>query len=363
MYKPKVSVVIPIWNTEKYLEKCLSSIVNQTLREIEIICVDNGSTDSCSKIIEKFAQNDKRIKIISKEHGCLSSARNAGMAAATAPYITFVDSDDWVESRCYEVALKAFEEDSEIDIVCWGANIVNINLDEKSAYIKGARNYHKIKLVGKQDLNTENIFKSTVCVWNKLFRIDIIKENDILYPLNVELEDTAFFYCYIANCKKAFYINEYFYNYIQRKNSGFEKFLSKQSNFIAPRLKNLEFMINYYKKHNLLDTQKKLIYKLFLDWLFADYRDTQKCYESEIMQKATAIAENFQDISPNNILIRALINKKYNVVVDFCTKKDLKIFGNRILGLFNIYPTNRYILKFFGIRIKFKFGKEDISIW
>ena len=115
MPEAQVSIVIPIWNTEKYLERCLQSLVNQTLQIIEIICVNNGSTDRCGEIIENFAKSDKRIKVVNIEHGSISNARNTGIAAASAPYITFVDSDDWVEPTCYEEALKEFSKDSEID--------------------------------------------------------------------------------------------------------------------------------------------------------------------------------------------------------------------------------------------------------
>lgn len=136
--QPKVSVVIPIWNTEKYLEKCLDSIINQTLENIEIICVNNGSTDSSQQILERYAQNDTRIKIVNIEHCSLSGARNTGIKISTAKYITFVDSDDWISLDNYELAVNEFEKDSEIDLVCWGANIINLNLEENSTYVTQA---------------------------------------------------------------------------------------------------------------------------------------------------------------------------------------------------------------------------------
>ena len=93
----KISVIVPVYNMEKYLVRCLESIVNQTYPDLEIICVNDGSTDSSAKILETYASKDKRIKLITKENGGLSSARNAGINAATGEFITFVDSDDWIQ--------------------------------------------------------------------------------------------------------------------------------------------------------------------------------------------------------------------------------------------------------------------------
>lgn len=99
----KVSVIIPVFNTEKYINKCLSSLVNQTLDDIEIICVNDGSADNSLEIIEKIANNDARIKIINQEHKKQGAARNAGLKIAEGEYIGFVDSDDWIDLNYYEM--------------------------------------------------------------------------------------------------------------------------------------------------------------------------------------------------------------------------------------------------------------------
>ena len=95
---PKVSIIVPVYKVEKYLRKCIDSIINQTLKDIEIILVDDGSPDNCGKICDEYAAKDTRIKVIHKENGGLSSARNAGMEVAEGEYIGFVDSDDWIET-------------------------------------------------------------------------------------------------------------------------------------------------------------------------------------------------------------------------------------------------------------------------
>lgn len=106
MDNPKISVIVPVYKVEKYLDKCLQSIVNQTYKNLEIILVDDGSPDSCPAMCDEWADKDRRIKVIHKENGGVSSARNAGLDAAEGEYIGFVDSDDWIEPNMYEVLIS-----------------------------------------------------------------------------------------------------------------------------------------------------------------------------------------------------------------------------------------------------------------
>ena len=100
--KIKVSIIVPVYNVEKYLKRCLDSITNQTLKELEIICINDGSTDNSLKILKQYAHKDKRISIINKQNEGLSVARNTGMEAASGEYIGFVDSDDWIDLDFYK---------------------------------------------------------------------------------------------------------------------------------------------------------------------------------------------------------------------------------------------------------------------
>ncbi|PWL75887.1 hypothetical protein DBY21_07285 [Candidatus Gastranaerophilales bacterium] len=355
MPEAKVSIVIPIWNTEKYLERCLQSLVNQTLQIIEIICVNNGSTDRCGEIIENFAKSDKRIKVVNIEHGSISKARNSGIAVSTAPYITFVDSDDWVEPECYETALKEFQKDSDIDIVCWGANIVNKDLDKNAQILLNARKYHKIKINGKYKVTDKISSKTTVCIWNKLFKTDIIKKNNVISPENVELlEDTSFFYTYLANCNYAYFINKYFYNYVQRKNSGYEKILSGESNIIAPRLQNLNYITHYYKNKNILDKKAELVLDLFEQWLRQDYKNSRKENRFRVLEKAADIAIMLDSKPFANSFIKNLQVKNFDTVNDIINNNYHNIFGNKLFGLFQVADYDKYALRLFGIKISFK---------
>ena len=115
---PKISVIVPVYKVEKYLDKCVESIVNQTYKNLEIILVDDGSPDNCPAMCDEWAEKDERIRVIHKENGGLADARNAGMDIATGDYIGFVDSDDWIEPNMYEVLLKnALKYDADISTI------------------------------------------------------------------------------------------------------------------------------------------------------------------------------------------------------------------------------------------------------
>ena len=113
----KVSVIVPVYNVEKYLRQCLDSIINQTLKEIEILCINDGSTDSSPEILKEYEEKDSRIKIINKKNAGLSAARNQGLELAKGEYVSFIDSDDWInETFCEALYTAAKKYDSDIAI-------------------------------------------------------------------------------------------------------------------------------------------------------------------------------------------------------------------------------------------------------
>ena len=233
MKKYKISIIVPVYNVEKYLARCLDSILCQTFEDIEIICVNDGSKDNSLKILESYSEKDDRIKIVNKENGGLSSGRNEGLKYVTGDYVSFVDSDDWIESDTYELALSAMEKNNA-DFVSWGAKVVLDNdVNENSVSIISAKNYHNIRLIGYQKLNDNILSKATVTVWNKLFKTSIILDNKLTFPNGLLYEDNEFFYKYSIYCKSAYFIDKYLYNYFQRSNSIIGKMNGKQSMKVA----------------------------------------------------------------------------------------------------------------------------------
>ncbi len=182
----KVSIIVPVYNTEKYLQKCLDSLVGQTLQDIEIICVNDASTDKSLDILKEYAQKDSRIKIIEQEHLKQGAARNNGTGYATGEYIGYVDSDDWIDLDYYERLYNAAKK-YDLDIAL--ANNVRIgkNKYKKRLEIKEEKVYDELQK--KIDICKQ--WKNE-CPTNKIYRNTLLRDNKISWPEGVYCEDKLF---------------------------------------------------------------------------------------------------------------------------------------------------------------------------
>ena len=216
MKREFISVIVPVYNVEYYLKQCLDSIVNQTYRNLEIIVVDDGSTDSSGDICDEYAQIDARIKVIHKENGGLSSARNAGLDVCTSggELIAFVDSDDWLELDMFEVLYTNLKE-KNVDIACVGYYQCYMNKIVKGNFCKG-------KLYSGENLISEICEDGyyNLAVWNKLFKRSIFDK--IRFPEN-RYEDAFIFFEILERVSKVYISQETKYFYRQRKDSIMNK--------------------------------------------------------------------------------------------------------------------------------------------
>ncbi|MGN1327118.1 MAG: glycosyltransferase family 2 protein [Clostridia bacterium] len=246
---PKVSVIVPIYNVEKYLPKCLESLVNQTLEDIQIILVNDGSTDNSGQIAKEYANKyPKKIIYLEKENGGLSDARNYGIPRATGEYIAFLDSDDYIEKNAYEEMYnKAVEENSDY-----------VECDFLWEYPNKIRKDTRIEYNNKQEM----MANVRVVAWNKLIKRNIIEENDIRFPKGLRYEDVEFTYKLIPHLNKASYINKYFVHYVQRDNS----IANVQNERTAEIFTILDNVIEYYKQNNLYEQ-----YKTEIEYNYARY--------------------------------------------------------------------------------------------
>lgn len=179
----KISVIIPVYKVEKYLSQCLESILSQTLTDLEIICINDGSPDNCLKILEDYASRDKRIVVINQSNKGISAARNAGIKVAKSEYIGFVDPDDWVEPDFYRDLYNCAKL-HDADIVGMGFCSVK-NSDKKIMY-----SVKDVKVASTVE-EKFNIFKmpQNNYVWNKIYSKELIINNDILFPEGMCFED------------------------------------------------------------------------------------------------------------------------------------------------------------------------------
>lgn len=236
---PKISIIVPVYNVELYLIKCLDSLVDQTLKDIEIITVDDGSTDNSGQILKIYSEKyPDKIKVLHKMNGGLSDARNYGIPHATGEYIAFLDSDDYVELDMYEkMYKKAIEENSdmvECDFI-W-------------------ENPHKKKIdTGKSYMNKkEMMIYGRVVAWNKLIKRNVLDKSKIEFPKGLRYEDVEFFYKIIPYCNKISFVKEPLVHYVQRDSS----IANSQNERNKEIFDVLDNVINYYKENNLYEEYK-----------------------------------------------------------------------------------------------------------
>ena len=220
-----VTIVVPMYNVEKYIEKCLDSLINQTYKNIEILVINDGSKDNSLIIAERKAKEDNRIKIISQLNQGLSAARNTGMDNAKGQYICFVDSDDFVHPDYVKLLLECIVKNNADISVC-----DFLYIDEKGNTWKRKDKENKIynniealKDIFCKEQNTE------VMTWNKLYKIELFKDNNIYFPVGKYHEDNFTTYKLYYYSKKVAMISDELYYYLQRNNSIMgQKFNSKR---------------------------------------------------------------------------------------------------------------------------------------
>lgn len=262
----KISIIIPVYNVEQYLPQCLNSVIDQTYRNLEIILVNDGSTDSCPQICNEYAINDQRIKVIHQPNGGLSDARNAGLKRATGDFISYIDSDDVVSVNFCEQLLKTLLE-NKADVVECGflAFETDRDLEELSATSQELTEIYETEPA--LELLMQEYFKQVV--WNKLYRREVVCH--IQFPVGKINEDEFWTYKVFGNSKKIVKISDVLYFYRQQAESIMGK---KYSLKRLDGLQALHDRIFYMKKN--FPTLENLAIKVFCFGSFAHY---QKIYE------------------------------------------------------------------------------------
>lgn len=235
----KVSVIVPVYNVEEYIGKCIESLVNQTLEDIEIIAIDDDSTDKSAKIIKEYMKKYPQIQYYKKENGGLSDARNYGLQYATGKYIGFVDSDDYIHIDMYK---KMYEKAKKDD-----SDIVECNF--YWVYPKKS----KIDIGPRYKTRKEILVNARVMACNKIYKKDLLDKAKIEFTKGIRYEDVEFFYKLVPYIDNVSFVKEPLYYYIQRNTSIANTQNEKNADiFIA-----LNNVIEFYKKNGLYDEYKE----------------------------------------------------------------------------------------------------------
>lgn len=216
----KISVIVPVYNVEKYISECIESLINQTFKDIEIILINDGSTDRTGEICRKYSEDDNRILLIDKENEGLSIARNTGLSMAKGEYIAFVDSDDFIDHNMLEIMYdKAIE--TKADIIKCNARILrgpskHNRLKETEVYSKLLEKVDFIEEIVKKDIVIGN---NSMVAWGNLYKKDIIESNKLKFVKIIGLEDYLFNMQYFKYVERYCLISNRLYNYRVLNNS------------------------------------------------------------------------------------------------------------------------------------------------
>lgn len=266
-HKPSISIIVPIWNTEKYLYRCLSSLVSQSMKDIEIICVNDGSTDGSLDIIKDFARNDPRIKIVSQKNKGVATARNIGLRNANAKYIMWCDSDDEYTPNMCRKMFDAIEK-QKVDMVVCAINVINDNVDSK--LVGDIEEYVRLKFSGKQSVNWNLIVHTDVSLPSKIMKKSLIDKYDMHFPAGLHFEDAYFFDQYFTASKKVYYMDERLYNY-HRNNDSIMSRSFKKTNVSLDYIKIIPKTYDYLKKNNLFDGYNDFFWHRFIQYYAFSY--------------------------------------------------------------------------------------------
>ncbi len=303
----KVSIIVPVYNSEKYLKKCLDSLVNQTLKDIEIIVVNDGSTDQSQSIIKKYASQDKRVKLINKKNGGQASARNLGLAQAKGEYIIFIDSDDYAEEdmceKMHQAILKGY------DIAVSDYYIVS----------EQGRKYNKVSSCTEGEISLQDYLMTAVCPWNKIYKTSFLIDNKFTFPEGIIYEDYASIPTLVNYNPKVYYLAKAFVNYVYTESS------TMRSDIYKEKYENI-FIATDYLYENLVDPKYKEELEYLISYHFL-YLGALNFYRFEKYEQLNKIADFMRDKFPK------WTKNKYIQTKSFKTKVLMYLFYHKKYSL------------------------------
>ncbi len=303
--QPLVSIIVPVYNVEKYLSQCIDSLINQTYSNLEIILINDGSTDSSLLICKKYAFEDTRIQIVDQENKGLSEARNIGIDIAKGKYVSFLDSDDWLELLTFEKTVVIAEK-NQYDLVFW--QFIK-EFDDKNIPYKGVFRqdtffeeasllmlHRRIAGPLNEEMKNPQYIDSYVSAWGKLYSLAIIKKNNLRFVDTkiIGSEDILFSFQYFGLIKNAFYLNEHLLHYRKDNPTSLTK---THGATLFPRFCNLfEYMNQEIQINNLDETYKKALNnRIGISMMNIGLSEVSPKIDSTIYKRVKAIASHLNN--------------------------------------------------------------------
>ena len=309
----KISVIVPVYNTEKYLRKTVDSLLNQTYKDLEILLIDDGSCDNSGKICEEYAQTDSRIKVVHQENQGLSAVRNRGIELATGEYLCFVDSDDFVETDTYEVFNNIIEKE-KVDFINGGIRVFENNQEFIGVdyRIDPNRVINRAEII---DYLSNFKIQYASMVLSKVIRRDFLLAHNIRCISGLKIqEDFVFVLEMLLKADTIYFVDKYFYNYVKRTDSlttkRYRKDIYKHFNTAYLKIKEL------YENASITGHEDQLIYYFSRYLLSTIKREKYNKASCERKKELRAIFETemYKDIIKNINAIKKFDKKRYHVL-------------------------------------------------
>jgi len=294
---PQISIIVPVYNAEKYLPKCLNALLGQTFDNIEIIAVNDGSTDKSLDILETYAKKDTRIRVFSHKNQGVSSTRQVGLGHASASAIMFCDADDWYQSTMCQEMLHVLEK-HDVDIV--KCNIVPID-EEEDLKRTDKKSYYRIPYRGKYKITEKNIFKINVSLASSIFKMAVIRKYAISFPEKLRsYEDDAFMLMYLSIAQNIFFLDRDLYCYWRRANSLVPSYsMGGLKNF--DRCLLMRSVYSFLQEHQLWVKEKKIFLKKYLFLFRTSFLLATEQQKKELLQHEQLFVMGFYDSKEDTI--------------------------------------------------------------
>lgn len=319
----EISVVIPVYNTENYLKECLNSICNQTFNNIEILCINDGSTDSSLEILEKYQKKDKRISIISQENSGLSITRNNGIRIANGKYIYFIDSDDYLELTALE-ELYNISEEKNLDMLIFKLINFDDGTDNKYTskyYEMDAVTYLDDKVFNYKEIG-DDVFNFAVSTPGKFFKRDLLK--DLQFPENLIFEDNYFFAQAMLKAERVSFYNRHLYNRRIRPDS----ITTSKTIKFADSITIINMIIDLAKQEDVYDIFKYGLARKKIDIGLFRYSDIDDEYKEEFFDRLKNDFESYKEEYENEIFEK-LDDRQKNIFTSVISSNNHNEFDLR----------------------------------
>lgn len=381
----KISIIIPVYNVEKYLRECLDSAINQTFKDIEIICINDGSTDSSSDILKEYEQKDNRLKVISQTNKGVSTARNVGIQNANGEYIMFVDSDDWLAKEACEKAYCTAQK-SDCEMLLFSHNKFNNQSCTSDSKLQDLY----IELQDKCttfEKSLEHIVFSPCEPWGKLYKTEFLKKNNLRFRTNIQFGEDRIFYfqaCIYAKSISVLYEHLYYYrqnteNSLTKNNTTvflhlFKTYLAVNKILRSANLKNHNeacvrclnwtiqvYLWQWYGIHNSFVQAKniKYLYKIAKECKKVSKEDKEYLTEYDRLRHAIY---DFRRLYWKKLFepIFEMEKRRNRIVVYLFEKQAFNVSTNKIIDLILCF---RYFKHLFKLRIIAKYRKIRVGFW